>query len=565
MDNLSVVSEFGIFLQSPNIHTVNNQEYIVHDVGNSILLIGVEDYEFVSQFGKIEFDANNILSVNSMQLSLIGNSFLSSITTNTLENNFLSNGNHMIEGEYSGIVVLDEDSGISGNGLIENLVIGGDNSTISPDLVPFVPSDILQIQNFTSSFDSELNIRITSTSYSRLIIEPNDNIDGRIFINIDYSGPPIIPGSIYYPVYSMNEDLESKQLFYIRESDRELLVSNCSIVSNIDNESFRVFFDSSIDFGNSALKLQQNFPPTIQNLTCSTICSRNIDCICCVDFVSSILDPDLSDCPETFTLVDNQNGLFVDPDNSAMVCYTEISIQESIQESIEYQIEDTGGDLSNLAYINFSFIVPTNSPTPSTSPTTSITPTSSNTPSISKTNTESPNPTISNTPSSSITNSITPKESLILVIPTLEPVISVKPSALINQIPSKSASSSSQKMPTSSNDDCIYDNCEIGYGEVDIDVNENSDNNIEVNLISIEGNIIGELIIPNSIVNGGTLSYSFISSDSYESNDITIGKTIIDITITDEFGLPVFNFDESITICLEEDDDNIKVSITITH
>merc|ERR1712100_597162 len=209
--------------------------------------------------------------------------------------------------------------------------------------------------------------------------------------------------------------------------------------------------------------MKANYPPTIQNLTCSITCSRNVDCTCCTDFVSSIADPDLSECPETFKLVDNQNGLFVDPQDSSLVCYTESSIQQSIEESIEYQVTDTGGYISNTANINFNFNVPTLCPTPSVSitPTTSATNTPS--PSASETPSTTPIPSVSssNTPSSTVTQTITPKESLILVIPSLIPSQTRRIVASSNQV-LPSVNPTSSPIPTSAIGACTNSNCQIG-------------------------------------------------------------------------------------------------------
>ena len=526
-----------------------------------MILTDIGNYQFKSQFGEIYFDVGDIIfSQSDISLSLIGDSFLISSSSNSIENTFLSNGIHKIEGTYNLITYLDENSEITGNGLIQDLIILSDNSAISPDLVSsisYLPSDILQIQNFTSSFDSELNILLDSSMYSRLIIEPNDNINGRIFINIDYISLsfPLIPGSIYYPIHSMNEDLESKELFYVRKPDNtELLVSNCSIATNIENESFRLFFDSSIGFGMSALVLKANSPPIIQNLTCSITCSRDIDCICCTEFVSSILDPDLSECPESFSIADNSNGLFMDPQDSTMVCYTESSIQGSIQELIEYQVEDLSGDLSNIAYIDFTFNVPSLSPTPSISKSPTTSPTSSITSSISKSVTESSSTssTPSNTPSISLSQSITPKESLILVRPTFNSNLSIQISkSSINQIiPSLNVSPSSTNIPTAAIGGCTNSNCIIGSTQSNLD----SENQI-IELISENGNTIGALIVPNTIAPQGIIYVSYISNIDVDTNDISLGNSIFDISITDKFGLPVNQFKNSMTICFEEDND----------
>lgn len=515
----------------------------------------------------------NITQPLNSSLSLIGNSY--TLSSNNIDNTYLSNGNHIIEGNYLKKTILEENTEISGNGFIQNLEIGGNNSQISPDLVPlsYLPSDILQIQNFTSSFDSELNILINSTGYSRLIIEPYDNISGRIFINVDYISSDdvaLIPDTIYYPIYSINEDLESKELFYVREPDNnnEILVANCSVVSNNDDENFRVFFSSSSGLGTSAILLKVNNPPEIQNLVCDRTCERNIDCTCCTNFVSSIVDPDISECSETFTIVDSQSGLFVDSQDSSMICFTESSIQGSIQESINYQVKDTGGDLSNIAMIFFNFNVPSLSPSisgtisPTASPTSSKSPSSSltGTPSISSTRTISKSPTISssssNTQSTSNSLSITPKESLILVRPTYNPIQSsifqpsqTKPSVSINnQMPSISSSRTPLPFPTSAGDgDCA--NCITGNVRSPL-----STDNQNIQLISDDRNI-GVLIIPSTIAPQGTIDVSYVSNLQIDTNDVTLGSTIFDITITDEFGLSVTQFSDSLTICFEEEED----------
>merc|ERR1712100_106908 len=301
--------------------------------------------------------------------------------------------------------------------------------------------------------------------------------------------------------------------------------------------------------------MKANYPPTIQNLTCSITCSRNVDCTCCTDFVSSIADPDLSECPETFKLVDNQNGLFVDPQDSSLVCYTESSIQQSIEESIEYQVTDTGGYISNTANINFNFNVPTLCPTPSVSitPTTSATntpsPSASETPSTTPIASVSPVPSItsSNTPSSTVTQTITPKESLILVIPSLIPSQTRRIVASSNQV-LPSVNPTSSPIPTSAIGACTNSNCQIGSLQSGL-----TSGNQNIQLISDDGNNIGVLIVPNSIAPQGTLYVSYVSNINVDTNAVSLGNAIFDISILDEFGSSVSKFDDSMKICFEEE------------
>ena len=529
------------------------------------------DYQFISQSGEIQFDTQSIASINDdTTMTISGNSWISSSTTNTISNILLTNGEHTIEGEYTGTTTLDGGSEIIGNGIVQNLEIGGDNSILSPDLVSLLQPKILQIEEFFSSFDSELNIRITTVSNSRIIIEPQDNINGKIFLNINDEGSTLSKGSTYYPVYSMTENLESKDLFYMRKSDNtEVMVSNCSIITN--NESFRAFFDSSIDFGNSAILLKVNSPPVIQMLNCETSCTRNSDCTCCVNYASSVLDPDASECSETFSIVDNQNGLFMNPQNSGQVCYTESSIQGTTQRIKTYQVEDSVGDVSNNAIINFNFNVPSLCPTPSISisATTSITTTKTSSSSLSVTKTQSNNPTTSSsstlTPTSSITTSITPKESLQLVRPsftspstqisTSRNQISLSPSTsrIVNQImPSSSVSVSSRSIPTAAVGGCTNSNCQSGSTQSNLGDASNN-NQDDVALVSDDGNIVGAVIIPNTIAPDGTIAVSFISNIQVNTAEVTLGNSIFDITISDSFGSSVSKFDESLTICFEEE------------
>ena len=57
---------------------------------------------------------------------------------------------HYVLKHWRLITYLDENSEITGNGLIQDLIILSDNSAISPDLVSsisYLPSDILQIHH----------------------------------------------------------------------------------------------------------------------------------------------------------------------------------------------------------------------------------------------------------------------------------------------------------------------------------------------------------------------------------------------------------------------------------
>ena len=140
--------------------------------------------------------------------------------------------------------------------------------------------------------------------------------------------------------------------------------------------------------------------------------------------------------------------------------------------------------------------------------------------------------------------------------------------------PSRTSSFSPSRnivIPTSSIDICSNNECDVGFDELDLSNNDNyNDNNNDNNnnesileLISNNGNNVGTLIIPNNIVSeDSTISVSFVTgSNSLISNDIRLGNTIADIVIKDIFNSEIKNLENSLTICFEQQEDELDVCI----
>ena len=109
--------------------------------------------------------------------------------------------------------------------------------------------------------------------------------------------------------------------------------------------------------------------------------------------------------------------------------------------------------------------------------------------------------------------------------------------------------------------------CDFGLEQFDLSYNNvNNINNNQVDtieLVSNSGLYLGSLIIPNELTENGLVTISYVTdSNTITTNGVELGNTILDITITDKSNSLITNFDNYLTICLEQPGNNVNVSIT---
>ena len=129
---------------------------------------------------------------------------------------------------------------------------------------------------------------------------------------------------------------------------------------------------------------------------------------------------------------------------------------------------------------------------------------------------------------------------------------------------SPTSSPSPIAIPTSAGtlENC-YD-CEFGSSQQVIDSSNNGNTNgsddngtSEVNLVTDNGDDIGTLIIPNDAAGPDesfVIDVSFVTNIPQSQLTVPLGSTILDITITNSFGITVTELDEPVEICLTADD-----------
>ena len=77
------------------------------------------------------------------------------------------------------------------------------------------------------------------------------------------------------------------------------------------------------------------------------------------------------------------------------------------------------------------------------------------------------------------------------------------------------------------------------------------------------GNTVGDVIIPNSVAPGGTLSVTVLSGiDGVEFDNVILGNSVIDVTLLDVFSNPVTQLVDPIEICVAE---NRDVDVSLLH
>ena len=195
----------------------------------------------------------------------------------------------------------------------------------------------------------------------------------------------------------------------------------------------------------------------------------------------------------------------------------------------------------------------------STQPSKSISSTLSSTISISISLSNTISMSISSSSNLSVITSPIPIPSLSQLPIASQIIISVSPSiskiipSIVSQSRSAIASITPNIIPTSAEIDIKCSDCEYGETQMVIDKNEIQDIQLSISEITL-----GSIIIPNNVENTQTdllIDVSYVTN-FLSSENIQLGSTIVDITLTDSFGTKITELDEPITICFNQNEVN---------
>ena len=567
-----------VLIQSTNstIQTIGNQTY---DLTTSFLQSSVSYHNLLihSKNGLIELNVPAIgASGGTGEIQIFGNLHVSEqVQTFGFEDVYLSEGIYQIDGamNFTNEVETTIFNGIlTGNGYIQTLILRGD----SPNSVRIIPNlistlalarrdttlDILTIDKLNGSLSNSpiLNFQIAGFyQYAQICIQSViGNPELSLLIEKVPSMNNELPPNSYELIFSDSYD-PFGDLFYSNN-----IVSDCTPItleglpiqtvkpqfSNIDTTKFSIVVDD---------------PPFSNDEFCSQTCIIGNDCTCCVNVLDDSGDPDGNICGNNLIIDIISTDGFIDPEDSSTICYTENNIQQSELIEIQYRVFD-GYSYSNISTVFVSFSIISTFPSNSASQSKTISPSLSDMPirniTISPTVSASITPTISESATISMSASKSSKQSLEIVgVPIVSPneVFTIAPS---NSPKPSSSRTVSQSTTQIQNDLGNCNSCEYGSGEITFENSSNNNNNdandeIEITLVSDDGDIVGSLIMPSTIApDGSVLTYSFVSG--IETTNQDIGGIIIDINIYNEFSIPITNLNEDITICLKDKDaDNV--------
>ena len=415
--SLTIGSEYDILLKGAVIQTINNQRFIgrniTHD-GNELTLLSLS--------GQIQFESS--LDSQHFPIAIKGNSLFYAGNYASVMDLRLFQGTHIIDGSIIGYIGLENQVILSGTGYLDYVEILGVETTIDPS---FVSADSkLYIDTLVLTSPTKLFCRIEEPNYSWLyvydIISLGNYIELGGDVVIGIINPPTTSKSIggpsssnnyYYPLTTNNAFPDIVDINgLVGEYDTATIASSNFIAS------YLIQTPNYLSTSDKSFSLHINSLPTANDDVCSTNCSPQSICECCVDVLANDTDPDILD---VLTIHNIQPGLYIDAFNQ--LCHSSYVDLLSVAEIQYYEAIDNAGGISNTAIIHYTFTIPTPSvsstqtPSISFSATPTIPASSSQTPSISDTSsqtttntyTQTLSPTV--TPSTTNTNSNTPTSS----------------------------------------------------------------------------------------------------------------------------------------------------------
>ena len=462
-----------------------------------------------TSFGIIQFEGN-VIDGNGM-VSTYGDVFLDVSCDFEVPVWNMYDGEVAIQGEASNGSVLFAKSEITivGRGQILNeLEITEPFTYIIPD-APINENVPLRINNLIATHSPYFRFEVDGNQSSFVKVETFTMNPGTfVYINMVAINP--IQGQDYTLITGIDNSIP-KTIFKTVSGTN---INNCTS----EDDFWYMYFEDGEAY---SLKTHLNSPPQVSNDVCKVDCAAGSKCTCCVDVLLNDSDPDSPCDTLSFAIIDDDLTV-----NGNQTCFSTNILTSNLTFERSYVAYDEQNALSSEGVIEYIFnLLSTSTPTPSI--------TSSVTPSI----------------------SITAKESLVMAPPP-DNQVPTSP----NQVPSSQSipSVSIQVTPTSAQD-CTSTNCISGGVSSNLSPDNTINGNTAIPLTNGNGEEIGVVTVPIEIAPGGTITVDF-SSGSFSANNVDIGQAIFDISILNEFGISVTEFNDKIEICFVQDSSDITVS-----